>query len=405
LLPRAYRAALAPRPGAAYLPSSAAQQTAGLDPSEAELEAIIQRQIQPPPLPAPDVAAAAREVAAARKLMIVVGPGVNYLESNADLMDLIEALGAPVVVTPMALGQVPADHPLYVGLYAWHDQPIPPLLDGADLVLTVGVDGWDMLYSYGGPARIVSLAARGASDPTFQPVAQALEGDLPRLMRAMAEVGGGLREWGRDTAAAAREAIARDLAVTPEHDDAAGIPPQTVLDELRAVAPRDTIFSCDVGAHKSLSCQAWKSYGPRTFLTSNGLSPMGFGLAAAMGAKLTCPDRPVVSVIGDGGFLMYAGELATLARLNLPLTLVVMVDTNLTQVQRRQERKGYSLRSTTFQRVDYCAVARAFGLDAIRADDSAAYRRAVEQALATDRPVLVEAHLDAQEYRRLPGAP
>jgi acetolactate synthase-1/2/3 large subunit len=102
---------------------------------------------------------------------------------------------------------------------------------------------------------------------------------------------------------------------------------------------------------------------------------------------------------------MCAGELATWARLQLPLTLVVMVDTNLTQVQRRQERKGYSLKSTTFQKVDFCAVARSFGLDALRATDTAEYRQAVEKAVAANRPILVEATLDAQEYRRIPGAP
>ena len=153
------------------------------------------------------------------------------------------------------------------------------------------------------------------------------------------------------------------------------------------MAPRNTIFSCDVGAHKALSCAVWKGYGPKSFYVSNGLSPMGVGLAFAMAAKLEQPDKPVVSVVGDGGFLMYAGELATWARLNLPLVLVVMVDGNLTQVQRRQERKGYSLKSTTFQQVDFCGLARTFGIDAIRATTDAEYKDAVGKALAANRPV------------------
>jgi acetolactate synthase I/II/III large subunit len=405
LLPRAVRTAISGRPGSAYLPSSATQQTAELSLPDAELEAIIQRAVEPDPLSLPDVSAAAREIAAARKVMVVVGPGVNAGNASADLIDLLEVLGAPVCVTPEAVGQVPADHPLYVGLYGWHDAPLVRLLDSADLVLTIGLDGWDMLVTYQGTARIISLATVEARDPTFQPAAHALEGDLPRMMRAVSELGVGPRDWGTEQAAAARAEIAADLGVTPGHDPSIGIPPQTVLNELRAVAPRDTIFSCDVGAHKALSCAVWKGYGPKTFYVSNGLSPMGVGLAFAMAAKLEQPGKPVVSVVGDGGFMMYAGELATWARLKLPLVLVVMVDGNLTQVQRRQERKGYSLKSTTFQQVDFCGLARTFGIDAIRATNDADYKQAVGKALAANRPVLIEAKLDPGEYRRIPGAP
>ena len=132
---------------------------------------------------------------------------------------------------------------------------------------------------------------------------------------------------------------------------------------------------------------------------------MGFGLASAMGAKLACPDRPVVSVVGDGGLLMYAGELATWARLNLPLVLVVMVDASLTQVQRRQERRGYSLTSTTFQRVDFCGLARVHGIDSMRANTTPELKEMLGKAVAANRPVLVEAVLDIEEYRRIPGTP
>jgi acetolactate synthase-1/2/3 large subunit len=405
LLPEAVRIARADRPGAAYLPSTAPQQTREMPAPEAELEEIIRRPIPPERLPAPDIAPAARLVAGARRLMLVVGPGVNPLPANSPLLQLIDRLGAPVAVTPEAVGQVPADHPLYAGMYAWYDASLQQLLKDADVVLTVGVDGWDMLHSYSGPARIVSLAAAEASDPTFQPVEYALEGDLPALMQALGARGTGPREWGRETAEASRAAIGKSLAVSGEHREADGVPPQRALAELRAICPRETIFCCDVGAHKSMSCALWPAYAPRTFVTSNGLSPMGYGLPAAMGAKLACPERPVVAVVGDGGLLMYAGEMATWARLKLPLTLVVMVDGHLTQVRRRQERRGYSLKSSTFQRVDFAALAKSLGIDALTATTSAEYRAAVEKAVAANRPVLVEAVLDGMEYRRSPEAP
>ena len=183
------------------------------------------------------------------------------------------------------------------------------------------------------------------------------------------------------------------------------MPPQTVLTALREAAPRDAIFSCDVGAHKSLSAQAWRSYLPKTFVTTNGLSPMGFWIASAMGAKIACPDRTVVSVTGDGGLLMYGGELATWARLGLPMVLVVMIDASLTQVKRRQERRGYNVASTTFQRVDFRGLAKVHGIDAMRASTTAELKETLEKAVAANRPVLVEAVLDVEEYRRIPGTP
>lgn len=123
-----------------------------------------------------------------------VGPGVNHLPIPNHLLQLIDTLGAPVCVTPEAVGQVPADHPLYAGMYAWYDASLQRLLEEAEVVLTVGLDGWDMLHTYRGPAKIVSLAEVEASDPTFQPVEHALEGNLPQMLQALGRLGAGPRE-------------------------------------------------------------------------------------------------------------------------------------------------------------------------------------------------------------------
>jgi acetolactate synthase-1/2/3 large subunit len=218
------------------------------------------------------------------------------------------------------------------------------------------------------------------------------------MMRAMAELGTGSREWGLDQAAAAREAIARDLCVTPEHDEADGVPPQTVLDALRAVTPRNTIFSCDVGAHKSLSCQAWKSYAPRTFMVSNGLSPMGFGLASALGAKLARPDRPVVSVVGDGGLLMYAGELATATRNGLKLTVLLMSDGALSSIKVKQVRADYPSMGVEFPRPGWGEIARGYGFSYAKVGQRSECADALSAALAGPEPTLIEAYVDPEEY-------
>jgi acetolactate synthase-1/2/3 large subunit len=405
LVPRAFQTAVASLPGSVYLPSSAGQQLREMPDAEAALAELIERSPEPERRGVPDLTAAAATVRDAERLVVVVGPGLNHLDVNDQLLRLVEALGAPVCVTPEAVGQVSADHQLYAGMYAWYDDPLRKLLAEADTILTLGVDGWDCMATYSGPATIVSLAAVGASDPTFQPVAHALNGDPGAMMRELAERGRSRRAWGAALAAEVLGEIDHNLAVSTEHDEADGIPPQAVFTALREAAPRDAIFSCDVGAHKSLACQAWKAYRPGSFSVSNGLSPMGYGLASAMGAKLARPDRTVVGVVGDGGLLMYGGELATWARLNLPLVLVVMVDASLTQVKRRQERRGYSVSSMSFQRVDFPGLARVHGIDALRAETTPDLKAALAKAVGANRPFLVEAALDAEEWRRIPGTP
>jgi acetolactate synthase-1/2/3 large subunit len=405
LLPRAVRVTTSGYLGPAYLPSLATEQVKEMTASHADLERLIERGVPDEPSAMDEAAleAAASVVASARRLVVLAGPGVEAAGASIELVAAIESLGALLIATPQAVGQVPADHPLWVGLSGWHDAAIDRLVDEADLILTAGLDGADVMIPRRKLANVVNLAPTTAGETTYQPVGQVVMGDLRVLLSAIADRGRGSREWTEAKAAVTRAELERDVDVSPDHDEADGIAPQRVVTDLRELTPRGTIFTCDVGAHKIVAGAVWKSYGPDTFFISNGFGSMGYGLATAMGVKLARPDRPVVSVIGDGGLLMYAGDLATWARLNLPLTLVVMVDSSLTQVQRRQEQRGYSLASTTFQRVDYCALARSFGIDAIKAESTTEYRAAVSTAVKANRPVLVEAVLDAREYRRIPG--
>jgi acetolactate synthase-1/2/3 large subunit len=102
---------------------------------------------------------------------------------------------------------------------------------------------------------------------------------------------------------------------------------------------------------------------------------------------------------------MYAGDLATWARLGLPMIQIVMVDHALTQVKSRQEQSGFGTQATSFQSIDYCAVAGSLGVEAVRADTVESFRAAVKQALAANRPFTIETMLDAAEYARMPSRP
>jgi len=406
LLPTAYRTAISPRPGAVYLPMSPLEAKAELSTPDAEAEAILATDIAPDKGELPDIADAVELVRNARRPIAVVGVGVVGTSTSAETVAALEALSMPACVTLQAVGQVPNDHPLYIGMYGWYGPPVEAMLKEADLIVTIGLDGWDIVKPFRANVPIVSFDSVDADDRTFQPVTIGHTGDLGAMLGVLAKDGQGPRDWG---AAEAQACYARirdyELGVSAEHTDKDGIAPQNVYRELRQLVPRDTIITADAGAHKSLASQAWEGYGPRSYFVSNGLSPMGFALGAAMGAKLAEPDRTVVTVVGDGGFLMYAGDLATMARLGLPMIQIVMVDNSLTQVKSRQLRAGFNTQATSFQSIDYGAVARSLGVESVRADSVASFRDAVKHALAANHPVTIETILDAAEYGRMPSNP
>jgi len=405
ILPKAYITALAPRPGSVYIPMSPQEAIKELSIGDAAAEAIIRPEPQQMQLPIPDVTEAAELVAKARRPIAIFGVGVVGAGCSAEAVQAVEALNVPTCVTLQAVGQIPCDHPLYVGMYGWYGTPVDEMLREADLILTIGLDGWDIIRPFRSDVPVVNLDSTDANDRTFQPVTVGLAGDLPGMLRGLADRGRGDRDWGAAEAQACLMKI-RDyeLAITDGYSPDNGIAPQDIFSSLRELLPRDTILTADAGAHKSLAAQAWQSYGPRSHFLSNGLSPMGFALGAAMGAKLAEPKRTVLTVVGDGGFLMYAGEMATWARLELPMIQVVMVDNGMTQVRSRQLRRGFDTTATSFQSINFSSIARSFGVDATRADTIDAFRAAVIQGLEANKPFMIEAIIDGGEYGRLPSA-
>ena len=121
---------------------------------------------------------------------------------------------------------------------------------------------------------------------------------------------------------------------------------------------------------------------------------MGFSLGAAMGDKMALPKAPVISFVGDGGFLMYAGELATWKRLDIAMIQVIMVDNGLTQVKSKQLKKGYNTESTSFEKIDYKKIVESFGIDAIEAHSVPELVDGIKKALKLDKPVSIIVNLD-----------
>ena len=168
---------------------------------------------------------------------------------------------------------------------------------------------------------------------------------------------------------------------------------------MRELLPDEGIATCDVGSHKLLIARSWPARSPNRFLISNGLSTMGYALPAAIGAKMARPDLPVVCFSGDGGLGMVVSELETAARLRLSLVAIVLADQAMSLIRLKQEMAGHPPTGTLLGPTDWPAVARGFGAQGIAAGSPAELRAAVAAGLGAEGPTLIEARIDASEYR------
>jgi acetolactate synthase-1/2/3 large subunit len=396
-LGQSWQAALQGRPGPIFW-SFASADAERVMPSDAPApDAWSDHSVDPV---GPMLGAAMIRIQAAHRPLLVAGIGVARDGVDRELVALAEHLGCPVIVTQQVKGWFPEDHPLFAGTFGlYHDEPLHELMVEADLIVAVGLDGADFYKRWRATTPVVSLADGEADDATFQPTV-ASDGDLAEQLRRARELTGP-SEWPEDRATAARRAMVEIIRPRGAHapdGDGRRMPPQVAISELRRAFPRDGILTVDVGSHKLVVVQQWRTSRPNSFICSNGLSPMGTGLPFAIGAQLERPDARVACVLGDGGFLMYTGELETVARLKLPIVLLLMVDDALSSIKVKQVRKDYPSSGVEFSRPDYGAIARGFGFDHARVADRAACRAALERALAGERPALIEAIVDPDEY-------
>ncbi len=171
------------------------------------------------------------------------------------------------------------------------------------------------------------------------------------------------------------------------------------IDAVRAALPRDGILAFDVGAHTHQIASQWTAHAPKSFQITNGWSSMGFGLPAAIAAKLARPELPVVALIGDGCFQMTCGEVAVAKRLGLALPIVVLDDRWLALIKVKQIRRQFPLYGTELQAEDYREPpAHYFGVPALGVRSADALAAAVSKALAADGPTVIEAVVDSEHY-------
>ena len=392
---RAVNVATSEVPGPVHigLPSDLGTITAGDETFQLEPP----RQPDPPDADALDGLVAA--FTAARRPLLAVGLSAVRAGVQALVLKIAHQQGIPVVLTPMAKGIVPENHPSYAGvLFHALSNHVAETHRQADLVIGVGYDPVELNYEDWMPdAPLIHIDTKGADLDRDR---YRLECDVVGSLRPALERLAGLppqeNDWDPGALAERRRRMFEGLR---PREGSFG--PTAALTILREMLPDDGILTADVGAHLHVIGQLWRTPAPGSLLITNGWSSMGFGIPAAIAAKLCLPDRPVACVVGDGGFLMMVGEMATAKRLGVPVVFVLLTDHSLTLIGVKQQRQDYPAYGTPLHGDGYDSAHTFFGVPVLEARDAASYRAALGEAFAAGGPVIVEAFIDPREYNEL----
>ena len=361
------------------------------------------------------IAHAARLIAESERPLILAGNGVLRRGAAPELRALARGLHVPVAATFMGKGAI--DDRSHLSLMAVGLQARDHVLSGfdrADLVVCVGYDlveyapsSWDP----DGTKRVIHIDTQPAEiDAAYQPEVELIgdiDGTLRRLLTAVLPMGVGGRDAGERhesreilVHADLRTQLLDELAAH-ESNDAWPITPQRAIADLRrAMGPSDIVVS-DVGAHKIWVARLYQTYEPNTVIISNGFAAMGIAIPGAIAAKLVHPDRKVVALCGDGGFLMNSQELETATRIGANVCVIVWRDDGYGLIDWKQRNEFGRPFGVEFGNPDFVAYAKSFGIAGFRPSNAADLYPTLARALEIDGPSLVEVPIDYAENLRL----
>lgn len=345
-----------------------------------------------------DVERLCRLLRNAHRPVVLLGVGARGL--MGPLRSLLDGSAVPVLMTYRAKGVIGDSAPNAAGLLTGATTEAP-LLHAADLIVLIGVDSVELIpnpWPYAAP--VISVAAWVDTSPYLVPDV-ALVGDVEKLIGVLAEHWPAVR-WAASAGNDHRDVeLARLLAAGP----VAGISPQAVVQRARAAARAGTIATVDAGAHMLCAMSLWSSESVDETVISSGLATMGYALPAAIGAALARPSKRVVCFTGDGGLGMCLGELETLRRLKLPVTIVVFNDARLSliAIKAKPQRNGGE-NAVGYRPTDFAAVAAGYGLRATRADTVGLLDAALAESMTGDGPALIDVIVDPSGYGEILAA-
>ncbi len=354
-----------------------------------------------PEPPAERVVRAAELISAAREPIILAGNGVVRAGAWENLAAFAERLQIPVANTFMAKGVVPFRHPMALGSAGLQSQDYINFgFEHADVIICVGYDLVEYHPYLWHPTRdrtLIHIDSSPAEVDAHYGISVGVVGDIKHALDRIAEQstphdGHRMRSL--------REALIEEMN---QHRDDTECPvkPQKIIWDLRTAMDLEDIVICDVGAHKMWMARMFRCEYPNTCLISNGFASMGIAVPGAIAAKLACPERKVVAVTGDGGFLMNVQEIETACRLKIPMVVLIWNDAAYGLIEWKQMNQFGRTSHVKFNNPDFIQLAQSFGAKGYRIEQAEQLLPTLRQALNDDAVSIIDCPVDYSENLRL----
>ena len=357
---------------------------------------------------------AAKALAAAQRPVIYAGGGVINAEGSEELIEFVRSDRFPITCTLMGLGAYPAPDPQWLGMLGMHGtRAANYAMDEADLICAVGARFDDRitgkLSEFAPRAKFIHIDVDPAEISKNVPAHIPIVGDAKHVLaklvveyRAIGADPGRLEAWWSRI-----EGWKAKYPLTYEDSSDSEIKPQFLIRALWEATQGQAILTSDVGQHQMWAAQHYDFPAPRRWVNSGGLGTMGFGLPAAMGAAVGCPDQLVCCIAGDGSVQMNAQELATCAQNGIPIKVFIMNNGYLGMVRQWQELfwDGKYSQVDMGEFPDFVKLAEAYGVTGLRFSDKTTLVEDIKRAIAIDGPVLVDVRVTREEntYPMIPA--
>jgi acetolactate synthase-1/2/3 large subunit len=347
-----------------------------------------------------DIQKAALMINSCKKPVIYMGGGIIHSDAFKEVIAFAEKGSLPLTSTLMGLGCMPANHPLYIGMLGMHGARYTNhILEEADLLIALGVRFDDRatgnVAKFCPNASILHIDIDPAELNKIKTATIGISGNVKDILNQIEPM------VNRNERMPWHQMIERLKTEQPFSFpiDKDVFHPLNLIRTVASLVSDDTIITTDVGQHQMWVAQAYPFMKPRTLLTSGGLGTMGFGLPAAIGAALANPKRKVICFSGDGSILMNIQELATLAELNLNITIVLMNNGHLGLVRQQQELfyEGNYIASKFDISPDFTTIAKGFGIGSFNLADVADPEISLQEALSSNKPCFIDVPIDFKE--------
>lgn len=359
------------------------------------------------PVPTPEAGSlekAAELINSAKKPFIVFGQGVILGEAEAELKAFVEKTGIPAAWTILGLSAMDTDHPLNVGMVGMHGNYGPNLLTNeCDVLIAIGMRFDDRvtgnLDTYAKQAKVIHFEIDPAEVNKNVKVDVAVLGNSKETLRDILplvdkkEHSAWKAEFDKMYQIEYNALIDKDI-----HPTKAGLTMGEVIEQINLASDHKAVMVSDVGQHQMIACRYAKFKQSKSNITSGGLGTMGFGLPAAIGAKMGAMDREVVAIIGDGGYQMTIQELGVIFQHNVPVKIVVLNNDHLGMVRQWQELffdRRYA--STVMTNPDFVKIAEGYHIQARRVTERGDLQEAVQEMMASKNPYFLEVKVEKED--------